>query len=329
MVGIVLVSHSALIAEGTAQLARQMGGDAPIAAAGGIDDPDDPIGTDATKVLAAIDEVWSEDGVVVLMDLGSAILSADFALEMLDDHRRSRVVLCEAPLVEGAVAAATAAGAGLPLDGVLAEARAALLPKASGLGIEPGGGLRRSNLRPGRQATMLRRGTAVLDRGEHHRAPRPPRSPVRGHRLPFRRRRFGVQRHHRLGTGARRQLQRCLHARCPPGTPGGGDRRRARGRRQCSPPWRSSPPPGSVTRLDSAVPPPPSVPALRQHAPARPQAPWGLRRGPSTAPPGTWRSPSWKRWMPPRRVPPPRSATGSRPPWRRCAPPSRNAKGGR
>ena len=137
MVGIVLVSHSALIAEGTAQLARQMGGDAPIATAGGIDDPDDPIGTDATKVLAAIDEVWSEDGVVVLMDLGSAILSADFALEMLDDDRRSRVVLCEAPLVEGAVAAATAAGAGLPLDGVLAEARAALLPKASGLGIEP------------------------------------------------------------------------------------------------------------------------------------------------------------------------------------------------
>jgi multiphosphoryl transfer protein len=137
MVGIVLVSHSALIAEGTAQLARQMGGDAPIAAAGGIDDPDDPIGTDATKVLAAIEEAWSEDGVVVLMDLGSAILSADFALEMLDDDRRSRVVLCEAPLVEGAVAAATAAGAGLPLEGVLAEARAALLPKASGLGIEP------------------------------------------------------------------------------------------------------------------------------------------------------------------------------------------------
>ncbi len=137
MVGIVLVSHSALIAEGTAQLARQMGGDAPIATAGGIDDPDDPIGTDATKVLAAIDEVWSEDGVVVLMDLGSAILSADFALEMLDEDRRGRVVLCEAPLVEGAVAAATAAGAGLPLEGVLAEARSALLPKASGLGIEP------------------------------------------------------------------------------------------------------------------------------------------------------------------------------------------------
>jgi phosphocarrier protein FPr len=137
MVGIVLVSHSALVAEGTAQLARQMGGDAPIAAAGGIDDPDDPIGTDATKVLAAIDEVWSEDGVVVLMDLGSAILSADFALEMLDEDRRGRVVLCEAPLVEGAVAAATAAGVGQSLEAVLSEARSSLLPKAAGLGIEP------------------------------------------------------------------------------------------------------------------------------------------------------------------------------------------------
>ena len=72
--------------------------------------------------------------------------------------------------------------------------------------------------------------TAVLDRGERHRAPRSTRSPVRGHRLPFRRRRLGVQRHHRLGTGARRQLQRGLHARCPPGSPGGGDRHRARGR---------------------------------------------------------------------------------------------------
>jgi len=142
MVGIVLVSHSALIAEGTAQLARQMGGDAPIAPAGGLDDPSDPIGTDATRVLAAIEEVWSEDGVVVLMDLGSAILSADFALEMVDDDRRHRVVLCEAPLVEGAVAAATAAGAGASLEVVLREARAALTPKAAALGIEtPGTGV--------------------------------------------------------------------------------------------------------------------------------------------------------------------------------------------
>ncbi len=136
MVGIVLVSHSAEIAAGTVALARQMGGDAPLAAAGGIDDPDDPIGTDAIKVLAAIEEVWSDDGVVVLMDLGSAILSADFALDMLDDDRKARVVLCEAPLVEGAVAAATASGAGLGLEAVLAEARAALVPKAANLGID-------------------------------------------------------------------------------------------------------------------------------------------------------------------------------------------------
>ncbi len=136
MVGIVLVSHSAEIAAGTAALARQMGGDAPLATAGGTDDPDNPIGTDAMKVLAAIEEVWSDDGVVVLMDLGSAILSADFALDMLEDDRRAKVVLCEAPLVEGAVAAATAAGAGLPLEAVLAEARSALVPKAANLGLD-------------------------------------------------------------------------------------------------------------------------------------------------------------------------------------------------
>ncbi len=81
---------------------------------------------------------------------------------MLDDHRRSRVVLCEAPLVEGAVAAATAAGAGLPLDGVLAEARAALLPKASGLGIEPAGA-EAFEPRPGPAGDDVR--TAVLTVG--------------------------------------------------------------------------------------------------------------------------------------------------------------------
>ena len=73
MVGIVIVSHSASLAEGVRELADQMvQGQVPLATAGGIDDPDQPIGTDPMKVLAAIESVYGDDGVLVLMDLGSA-----------------------------------------------------------------------------------------------------------------------------------------------------------------------------------------------------------------------------------------------------------------
>ena len=82
MVGIVIVSHSASLAEGVRELADQMvQGRVPMATAGGIEDPEQPIGTDPMKVLAAIESVFSEDGVLVLMDLGSALLSAEMALE--------------------------------------------------------------------------------------------------------------------------------------------------------------------------------------------------------------------------------------------------------
>jgi phosphoenolpyruvate-protein phosphotransferase/dihydroxyacetone kinase phosphotransfer subunit len=138
MVGIVLVSHSALLADGTAELARQMGGeDVVIEAAGGLDLPERPIGTDAMVVLAAIDRAWSGDGVLVLMDLGSAVLSAEMAVEMLEDDRRKLVRLTSAPFVEGAVAAAVAARLGRSLEDVLEEARTGLAPKAAHLGDEP------------------------------------------------------------------------------------------------------------------------------------------------------------------------------------------------
>src|SRR4029450_9900354 len=105
MVGLVLVSHSAELAEGTAILAREMGGrDVAIATAGGLDD-EGQIGTDAMRVFAAVDAVWSEDGVLVVMDLGSAVLSAEMGLDLLDPERRARVVLSDAPFVEGAAAA--------------------------------------------------------------------------------------------------------------------------------------------------------------------------------------------------------------------------------
>jgi multiphosphoryl transfer protein len=131
VIGIVLVSHSAGLAEGVAELARQMGGDeVAIEPAGGLEDGS--IGTDAERVRQAIERAMSDDGVLVLMDLGSALMSAEMAVEFLADS--GRVELCEAPLVEGAVAAAAAARTGASLEDVRAEATRALDMKASQLG---------------------------------------------------------------------------------------------------------------------------------------------------------------------------------------------------
>lgn len=135
MIGLVIVSHSAKLAEGVCDLARQVArGKVRIAAAGGTADPENPIGTDAFQVLQAIESVYSEDGVLVLMDLGSAVLSAGTALELLGEARQSRVQLCAAPLVEGAVAAASLAAAGASLAEAALEARNALTGKVAQLG---------------------------------------------------------------------------------------------------------------------------------------------------------------------------------------------------
>jgi phosphoenolpyruvate-protein phosphotransferase/dihydroxyacetone kinase phosphotransfer subunit len=140
MVGIVIVSHSARLADGVVELAREMAGPGvAMVAAGGLDLPDRPLGTDAVLIERAINEAWADDGVLVLMDLGSAVLSAEMAAEMLPDERRSRVLLCEAPLVEGAVAAAVAARLGDPLDQVAAEARGGLAGKVAHLASGPDG----------------------------------------------------------------------------------------------------------------------------------------------------------------------------------------------
>jgi phosphocarrier protein FPr len=126
MIGLVIVSHSAKIAEGVADLARGMAGaDLPVVAAGGLDDPT-ILGTDALRVLSAIEGVYSGDGVLVLVDLGSAVLSAETALDFLSDEMRPRVLLCPAPLVEGAVAVAVAARAGQSLEQAAEAARNSL-----------------------------------------------------------------------------------------------------------------------------------------------------------------------------------------------------------
>ena len=129
MIGIVVVSHSAMLAAGLKALADQLGSPAKLLLAAGVDDPDHPIGTDAIAVMSAIEEADDGSGVLVLMDLGSALLSAETALELLPPELSARVRLCQAPLVEGTLAAVVAAGSGLVLDEVAAEALGALGPK--------------------------------------------------------------------------------------------------------------------------------------------------------------------------------------------------------
>src|ERR671922_2347966 len=135
MVGIVIVSHSATLAAGVRELAAEMSGpDVRLELAGGIEEPEAALGTDAVRVAEAIAQADAGDGVVVLMDLGSAVLSAETALDLLTAEQREHVLLCEAPLVEGAVAAAVAARMGASLAEVAAEARGGLQGKAAQLG---------------------------------------------------------------------------------------------------------------------------------------------------------------------------------------------------
>ena len=138
MVGIVIVSHSEKLAAGVQELAQQMAqGAVQIAIAAGIDDPENPFGTDAVQIYQAIESVYSDEGVVVLMDLGSAVLSAELALEFLSEEQRAKVRLCEAPLVEGAIAAVVQAASGADIEQVIAEAKGALAAKAAQLfGVE-------------------------------------------------------------------------------------------------------------------------------------------------------------------------------------------------
>jgi dihydroxyacetone kinase phosphotransfer subunit len=126
-VGLVVVSHSVRIAEGTAELAGQMAGEGVrIVAAGGLEDG--TIGTDAARIAEAIQAADAGAGVVVLVDLGSAVLSTVTALELLGEPGNVR--LSRGPIVEGAVIAAVQASTGSSLDEVLEAAEAAAsMPK--------------------------------------------------------------------------------------------------------------------------------------------------------------------------------------------------------
>lgn len=125
-VGIVIVSHSADVAKGAADMVRGMVGDeVPLSHAGG--NPAGGLGTDVGAIRQAIEHVWSGAGVAILVDLGAAEMNTEMAIEMLPDRQRGTVRICNAPVVEGAVLAATEASGGSSLDEVCMTAEAALL----------------------------------------------------------------------------------------------------------------------------------------------------------------------------------------------------------
>ena len=136
MLHLILVSHHPDIARGIAALAAQMSA-APetIHTAAGIDDPDNPVGTDAVRIMQTLLEADNPDGILILVDLGSAILSAQTALDLLDDPAlAARCRISAAPLVEGAISAAVAASSGADLETVAREATQALAAKQASLG---------------------------------------------------------------------------------------------------------------------------------------------------------------------------------------------------
>lgn len=111
MVGIVIVSHSQKMAEGAVELATMMASEAKVAAAGGLEDGTH--GTSFERIANAIEEVYSEDGVAVLMDMGSAVMTTEMVIEAMDDKK---ILMLDGPVVEGAIVAAVEASLGTPLE---------------------------------------------------------------------------------------------------------------------------------------------------------------------------------------------------------------------
>ena len=131
------IGHQDPGATSVGELARQMlmSDSCKIAIAAGIDDPQNPIGTDAVKVMEAIESVADADHVLVMMDMGSALLSAETALELLAPEIAAKVRLCAAPLVEGTLAATVSAASGADIDKVIFDAMHALEAKREQLGL--------------------------------------------------------------------------------------------------------------------------------------------------------------------------------------------------
>jgi multiphosphoryl transfer protein len=136
MIGLVIVAHSRALAQALLDLSQQVSvSEVPMAIAAGAGPDRQDFGTDALEIMEAIESVYSDDGVLILMDLGSAVLSAQMAVDLLPSEMQANVRFCAAPIVEGAIAAAVQAGLGSDLETVCREASQALLPKQEQLGI--------------------------------------------------------------------------------------------------------------------------------------------------------------------------------------------------
>ncbi len=119
LIGIVIVSHSHQLACGIKELALELArNDLRISTAGGMDEV--ALGTSAERIYQAILDVYTEDGVLILFDLGGALFSTQVAIEMLQLHQQEKIKLSDAPIVEGAVVAAVEASLGHSLEQVSA-----------------------------------------------------------------------------------------------------------------------------------------------------------------------------------------------------------------
>jgi dihydroxyacetone kinase phosphotransfer subunit len=116
-VGIVIVSHSPDVAKGAADMVRQMvGTNVPLAWCGG--NPGGGLGTSVEAIVRSLDLAWSDAGVVIMVDMGGAETNSEMAIEMVPEKRRPKIVVCNGPIVEGAVMAATESSSGATLDRV-------------------------------------------------------------------------------------------------------------------------------------------------------------------------------------------------------------------
>lgn len=115
MIGIVIVSHSESLAESVVKFTAMMAPGARIAAAGGLEDGS--FGTSFDKITAAIESVYTEDGVLVLMDMGSAVMTTEMVIETMTGKR---VEMVDCPLVEGAVVATIDAVGGMDYEAIKA-----------------------------------------------------------------------------------------------------------------------------------------------------------------------------------------------------------------
>lgn len=114
MVGIVIVSHSKNLADSVVEFTGLMAADAKIAAAGGMEDGS--FGTSFEKIQKAIESVYSDDGVILLMDMGSAVMTTEMVIDLFDPDK---VKMADCPLVEGAVVSTINAVSGMKLDELL------------------------------------------------------------------------------------------------------------------------------------------------------------------------------------------------------------------